>query len=295
MSLINNINSFMRHIKLEPTTESTESIPNYWIKIYNGRYITQDSLLLFQENVSIDYIKGINCAVKYLITNDAHNTIITINSNFILENCMHSDIILVFDSRYDNFEWQHFFEHENKDLRSKILSDPKKHNKEWKKFMKEYAHNKIGKTKRFLALIRISKYNYVIQFNSIDFLNGFEMVRTWSRLDDRSRNFPSMREPLHLLSVYDTLKICKISITFQTPQKEMNRLLIIFQQINKYLPLVLAQLILQIFAQCDYHACGYDSCLTHSIESTCFFHQKIVMCEKVQLENCMPQIHLEQL
>lgn len=291
MALINNINEYMNGIKLKPTTESIQSTLNYWIKIYDN-YVTQtpEFPLLFQKNVSIDYIKGIYCAVRYPISNIAHNYYIKIYSNFELISCMYSDIILVFESRYNNFDSQHLFEYNNKDIRSKILCDPKKHNKKWEQFMEKYAHNKIGNTKRFLALIGIDTYNYVIQFNSIDFLNGFEMVRTWS--DNQSYNVS-----IHLSSIYDTLKICKTSITFRSSRKEMNELLIIFREINKYLPKVLTQLILQKIAQqCDHHLTnGYDLCLTHSDKSSCYFHQKKGKYKILQLEKCLPQIHLEQL
>lgn len=270
-----------------------KSTSNYWIKIYKNH---ESKPLLFQENVSIDYIKGIYCAICYPINNNSHNDGLLIKSNFELNYCTLSDVVMEIrriNENDDDIKQLFGCGCANRDLRAKILNNPKTYNDNLEKFIKKYSSKKWNKIKRFLAFIRINESRYIIQFDSIDFMNGFEMIRMWSSKQ------PPYNLSLHLLSIYDTSKICKTSVTFQPPQEEINKLLLIFQQINKYLPTVLTQLILQDFAQqCDYHLVygrAYDTCLTYSVESNCYFHRRGAIHRTLQLENCLARVQLEQL
>lgn len=257
---------------------------------------------LFLKNVSADFIKGIYMGLYDPLQNKALDNKILIQSDFQFDDCMSSNIIVSWDD-YDgindtienNMNNGIYFDNltliNKPTLRSKILRNPKKCNAWLQNYMKNI--NEFI-TKRFIGFVQVRDTDYIIQFDSIDFLNGFETIRLWKSGFDRWID----DEQLYLSLIFDELKICKKSVIYQTPQKEKNKLTLIFNIVSKYLPKTLAQLVINIVGQqCNYddENNNYDSCKTITINSMCNVHQKVLNRQSSRLENCLATIDLEQL
>lgn len=279
-------------------------MPNHWIKIklMHDKSKNKKCDKIFLENVSVDFIKGICCAL-----NDPHNHKVIdkrvfIKSDFQIKECMCSDILVVFGER-NHFEDEYclhifgsdvdsndIYSDDENECRTSILRYSELYNASFENFIDEYNDDEHGvdptPTKQFCAFIQSANTHYLVQFDSIDFLNGFEMIRVWMYTNSW------WSYSLHLGSIFDSYKVCKTMVTYQFTQK-YNKL--ILNHVLKYLSQVLAQEVMNYcLQQCDYpnhYSCAHDECLTLSDESTCHIH-----CDnakyKIRLKDCEAQVHL---
>lgn len=290
----------------------------HWVKIEVHTKKTKIKLdELFLENISTDFIKGMYCAMYDPLDDDKIDTdddiIVSMTSEFTLKKCVFSDILVAWD-KGNNFEYfyQSRLDYCNRDnhetRRKKILNNPKNYNKCLEEFIKTCPNDHGGlhtlPTKRFFAFIwmRYSNLECVIQFDSIDFLNGLEMMHAWmdDNLLSRWQHHSSYKKSIYLKSIFDTFKVCRATITYQHPH-ERNKLLYIFDHVNKYLLKELTQIIIYdyINQQCNnYNANNnsvYDECLTYSIEPSCHIHRRPQVSRQLRLINCVAHVQLEQL
>lgn len=323
----------------EPTSEP---ISKYWVKIECKReehssgilslifdaplshkeYNINDAILL--NNVSIDFIKGAFYASQF---NNNYINSIVVSSNLLLNyNCIRSNILLERFCSYDEFEKFHGLNINNNDERidnalsnrKKILNNPEICNHQWKKFIEEHPGVfEKNPTKQFIAFINVTcphkmtlngmqfPENYIVQFDSVDFLNGFEQVRLWTNSCGASCTL----RKLHITYVLHLGKVCKTFVRYQNTQKEKDELLCVFEHMNKYLPKELAQLILNMITLCNGHIdaynnnnnnnvfneyAEYDECETKCLNDNCHVHQKIRE-NTIKLADCTAQIKLQQL
>lgn len=287
---------------------SSKNVSN-WIKIiiYNEKQIPEVALF---KNVSVDFIKGVYCAMydpKHNKLRTATNCTI-IESNILLKNCIKSDIICAWCS--DCSCIHHFYHNEYEYYPEKVLNDQKKYNNKLKK-------NKNGQlmgmrkilTKQFFAMIHFGERsctglsccfgenyiaNWIIQFDSIDFLSGFETMRV--RINNNCDIFKD--NILYLGYVFDLckMKICTLFVTYEFLHEDSNILLRVENCINKYLPKELVQLIIVYFRdQCGWFGEDdepYEECLTIcSFEDHCFIHEN--QNEKLELIHCLANISIE--
>lgn len=278
----------------------------HWVNIICNGNKKKISDKMTLKNVSSDFIKGIYCALNDPVEDEAYEDDIIVKSDLDLHDCISEDVIASWgDGNYfeqfcglnmdedGNYIERDYDEHDS--YRSKILKNPKKYNARWQKFVIKYPDELIKiPTKRFFAFIQGGEINYIIQFDSIDFLNGFEIMRLW--IDSQLTWYYS----LYLTSIFDSEKVCRSIVTYPTSQKEKSDLLYIFECINVHLPKVLAEKVICILAQqCHVYdkKCHdtYDECHTLCLRSACHIHQKNPKDKILRLKDCLARIQLEQL
>lgn len=107
----------------------------HWIRIsyIDEHRIERDALLL--ENVSIDFIKGVYCAVHDIRYEFRHHKCITIVSSLPRNNIWgHKSNVVVYPGGATIFEEKYWYDlrFDNEHTRrEKILSNPKKYNNQW--------------------------------------------------------------------------------------------------------------------------------------------------------------------
>jgi hypothetical protein len=278
----------------------------YWIKITCDED-TKDkrkSDKLHLTDVSADFIRGIYCGLNDPFENCSYDdNDIHLESNFPLEGCLSADTMASWgDGNYfedfcglDIDDEGNPISNDNDDnddnnhdkqvvYRKKILNNSKKYNERWQKFMKEHSDELTIKkpTKRYFACIQTGDNSHMIQFDSVDFLNGFETMRLWTD------SIPYWFYSLYLYSVFDSNKVCRTSVTYihkSIPDEKHKK--------NK---------------SCDnnkncegYNKNGhntYDECLTPITvpkSSSCHIHEVRPSHKIKKLKNCLAQIKLEKL
>lgn len=290
---------------------------NHWVKISCDGNSDRKEEVLTLKDVSSDFIKGVYCALNDPYDNVEYDDDVTMESDLKLEGCVIPDIIASWgdgnyfeqfcgldqdsDGEYIGPSIDDIHNDKREPYRTKILSDPKKYNKRWKRFLKEYRSD-IDKvpTKRYCAFIQTGDNDHIMQFDTIDFLNGFEMIRMWAQ------NQSSWFYTLYLTSVFDSGKVCRTQVTYQSLQKDKEYFDHIFLCANKYLPTELAKDVVRNLAQACYgydkkvHN-TYDECTTLCRESVCHIHREKQVSKgtkknkSLRLKHCLARIKLEKL
>lgn len=278
----------------------------HWVKIiYDGVDDDSNKNMLFFENVSEDYIKGICCAFRNPMCSydfDDNDNEIIIKSDLDLNGCLGSDGIASWQDRdycefycgqYLNNDVDRIESNANISDRKAILNDPKKYNAKWKKFVTEHPENFIRiPTKRFYAIIEIDNIDqndvFIVQFDSKDFIDGFELFRAQGDKHQYS---------LTILSIFKWGMICATSVEYKTPDNVEQQLSQIYKYINKYLPNDLARIVIDMYSkQCKSHRWSrhiYDKCFTSCVDSYCHVHKDSE--EILELKDCIATVHLEPL
>lgn len=199
-----------------------KSKQKYWVKISKKSNKSKIENILKFDDVSPDFIRGMYC---YFYNPDNNcllkdNMIVNMDSNLQLLNCMQSDVIASWYSDDDDKTNNAFIDDvidpndtKRNKYRDNILKNPQKYNKVWAGNLNYigYFRAKNNVTKQFFALFYNKPNQYsaqsayrrcVIQFDSLDFLNGYETVRLWqimSKINKISRNRNSDIENLFRL------------------------------------------------------------------------------------------------
>jgi hypothetical protein len=266
-------------------------------------------------NVSSDFIKGIYCGLlqpsdKYENKLDIPNYDMTIETNYVLTDCLDPNIIdssdygILFECQFN----ESIGYEPNNSERSNILCDPNRYNTEWGKYIVSNDFlPKIPLTKRYIVFIHIGDVDFdededfIIQFDTIDFLNGFEMVRLW--IDD---NYFNDTNYLSSRSIFDSGKVCKKYVEYDIKKsaKVQSDLSYIIECLIEFFPKELAQIIVHehvyecvLERNCkdlsEQNYDEYDVCTTQCIGNVCHIHSK--SRKKLSLQECLVEISLEQL
>jgi hypothetical protein len=291
---------------------TTTEEKKYWIKFW---FYSRDTGIhthnLKFKNVSSDFIKGIYIILLkqipkyeqlYKNTLDALDYYMSVKSNYVLNDCLKPNIVdwwadgNYFEYNFSASNGHNFYEGIH---RSIILNDPARYNEEWKKYIEnETTH--LSLTKRYSAFIQIEEIDYIVQFDSIDFLNGFEMMRFWIE-----NNYSDSLDCLSLRSIFDSGKVCKKYVEYDIKENTQiqSDILYIIDCLIVFFPKVLAEMIVyqHILTRecCNYHCAHYyeyDVCSTLCIGDTCHMHDSWLKSKcMLSLKECLVKITLEQL
>lgn len=298
------------------------SDPKYWVKISYDRNSDDIIKVPFEinlDNVSSDFVKGIYFALHNPITNRSYYNI-KLESNLCLHNCIRFDIV---GKQYIT-HFPHYYDANVKSLFEKdhIYHNPQKFNLTWKNRIKEMRDGIIqNPSKYFFAIVQVNATYYTIQFESIDFLNGYETMRLWIMKNNLGKYWSDGPYYEHYLQyVFEKWQICKLIVTYQHSEEDNKIILKIFEHINKYLPNNLTHIVVKLFMnKCsDYEQLQmdddsestetnddtipkltdvymYDECHTLCLGNGCHIHNRNLQNKEINLNQCIPKIKLEQI
>lgn len=258
----------------------------YFLSIIFNNDNKNSKQLLHLSKLKEDFIKGVYLTL-YDETNFPHISDLTIISDMLVNDCL-KDNILRTRSRYD-YDSDDEYKNVN-EYKFDYKRNAKENNIKWRKYVKDYSRSKIKiPTKHYVASVHVNEVNYIVQFDSIDFLNGFQTICSWFY----KRNYSIC---IHLYEVFDSWKICNKVVSYPLPKETKTRLDIITVIIDTYLPNVIAILVLQYCNQCNKIAKDgifTSSCNTLCLDNTnntCHYHAGKMDC--IKLEHCLADVEL---
>jgi hypothetical protein len=168
---------------------------------------TEDSLI-FTENEKIviksDNLQFIRGFLTYVVNVDDMLTKFTANVHTYRDN--HNDILYIFHDfkiesteSYDKYVKERENHKEWESDRS-IMKKVAYYNKYWERYIDHYGFN----TKRYIAYGRSSSSSFVIHFDTIEFLKGFQLAYSYHVGKDR----------LHIYQVHNGFQLCHQYITY---------------------------------------------------------------------------------
>jgi hypothetical protein len=241
--------------------------------------------------VSADFIKGVY-TILYDITEDValYDRIITMDTNMELNGCMSEDILGWWADGNRFIEcWLPGSGYESNEDKPSLTVE--KYNAEWNRYIYNNPDEdeKIAiPSKRFVAFIQVNATNYIIQFDSIDFLNGYETLHGWAR------NIRGSYISHYLDNVFDSGEVCHKIVTYGIPCEEESKIKNIIACIDVYLPNVLTQLISRYAMQCRKSKSDHTQFNTIQCNTLCLRDKCHVHCneKKLDLKDCLATVTL---